>query len=256
MPIPGEPIWLELQTTDMEKAKAFYGALFGWEFVDSGADYGHYHMVACAGKEIGGAMTIDPTTMARVPDNVAVYLAAADADATVAAASEHGGTVIVPPMQVGDQGKMAFLIDPTRAAVGVWQGQDLTGVKALGTPGAPCWFELMTNDYATALDFYREVFGWDIHPMGPQGGEWQYSTLGQDAGALAGICDASSFVPADGASYWRVYYGAENCDATVEKLVALGGRLLDGPVDSPFGRIATVTDDQGAMFQVLQEPPR
>ena len=254
MPIPGEPVWLELQTTDMAKAKAFYGSLFGWEFADSGADFGHYHMVACAGKVIGGAMTKDPTMT--FPDSIAVYLSAADVDATVAAASEHGATVVVPPMQVGDQGKMAFLIDPTKGAVGLWQGQDLTGFEGMQTPGAPCWFELMTNDYATAVAFYRDVFEWDVHPMGPQGGQWQYSTLGQDAGAKAGICDASAYVAADGVSFWRVYYGAASCDATVEKLIALGGRLLDGPTDTPFGRIATVTDDQGAMFQLMQELPR
>lgn len=255
MPIPGEPAWLELQTTDMEKAQAFYGALFGWEFADSGADFGHYNMVSLGGKLIGGAMGKDES-MAGVPDNVAVYLSVADVDATVAAASEHGGAVVVPPMQIGESGRMAFLIDPTKAAVGAWQGDQLAGVEVVQVPGAPCWYELMTNDYATAVDFYREVFGWDVHPMGPQGGDWQYSTLGQDAGAKAGICDASSYVAADGVSYWRVYYGAADCDATVEKLTSLGGRLLDGPTDTPFGRIATVTDDQGAMFQVMQELPR
>jgi predicted enzyme related to lactoylglutathione lyase len=256
MPIPGEPVWLELQTTDLEKAHAFYGALLGWEFADSGADFGHYNMVSKDGKIVAGAMAIDPAMMAGVPDNFSVYLSVADPDATAEAVTRAGGHVLLAPMKVGESGAMAFFADATGAPVGAWRGDDMDGIQAMTKPGTPCWFELMTNNYDAAVAFYKEAFGWDAHPMGPQGGEWQYTTLGEGAGAKAGICDARAFIPPEGQSFWRSYLGVEDCDSAVETLKSLGGRLLDGPADSPFGRVATVTDDQGAMFQMLQELPR
>ncbi|GAB2478006.1 hypothetical protein GCM10027030_10340 [Luteococcus sediminum] len=53
-------------------------------------------------------------------------------------------------------------------------------------------------------------------------------------------------------SYWRMYLCVEDADATIEKVKELGGSLLDGPMDSLFGRVATVADPQGAQFQINQ----
>lgn len=53
-------------------------------------------------------------------------------------------------------------------------------------------------------------------------------------------------------SYWRLYIGVDNTDESLEKLKELGGTVLDGPEDSPFGRLATVQDPQGASFQIIQ----
>lgn len=255
MTTAGEPVWLELNTSDMARAKSFYGSLFGWTFSDSGEDFGHYHMVYLGDDLVAGAMQIDPETMQGARDQLAVYLATDDAEATASRVAECGGMVVVPPMKVGESGSMAFFIDPTRAGVGAWQGADLQGIGVMMKPGAPCWFELMTNDYGKAIAFYRDAFGWDVHPMGPQGGQWQYSTLGEGFNAKAGLCDASTFIPPEGISYWRSYIGVENCDASVAKLTELGGRLLDGPIDTQFGRVATVADDQGTLFQLLQAAP-
>ena len=254
MALTGEPIWLELNTTDMTKARAFYTGLFGWAFEDSGPDYGHYQMVQAGTHYIAGGMAIDHERTPELADNWTIYLASSDVAATTAAAEEAGASVIMPPMQVGGAGTMAFVIDPTGATVGIWQGDGTPGIGTLGTDdfgsaGTPCWFELMTNDYAAAFD-------WDVQPMGPQGGEWQYSTMGAGDAAKAGICDAGSFVPAGANSYWRTYFAVADTDAALDRLTSLGGRLLDGPADTPFGRIATVTDDQGAMFQLLQPPAR
>ena len=55
---------------------------------------------------------------------------------------------------------------------------------------------------------------------------------------------------ADVGSFWRIYFCVEDCDATVDRVKELGGALLDGPIDAPFGRIATLADPTGASFQV------
>lgn len=61
----------------------------------------------------------------------------------------------------------------------------------------------------------------------------------------------AGFVPESEGSFWRVYFGVENTDHAVPRIQELGGKLLDGPVDSPFGRIATIADPQGATFQIV-----
>lgn len=55
-------------------------------------------------------------------------------------------------------------------------------------------------------------------------------------------------------SFWRVYFAVDDTDATVAKIQSLGGALLDGPIDSRFGRVATVTDSLGGAFQIIRAP--
>lgn len=248
MTIQGEPIWLELMTDDDTAADTFYGGLFGWTFEDTGADFGGYRIIMLDGRTVGGAMQIDPQQMPGAQPSFALYLACDDIHETTSKVEQAGGTVLVPPMQIADQGWMAFYQDCTGAAIGAWQAGERIGFEARNTPGASSWYELMTDQYDKAQQFYRDVFGWDIHPMGPQGGEWQYCTLGEGENAKAGICDASQFVK--GNSYWRVYFDVTDTRQAADQVQEMAGKLLDGPEDTPYGLIATVTDDQDAAFQL------
>ena len=258
MPIPGEPVWMELTTTDANKATTFYGELFGWSFHDQGEDFGHYQIISQGGVDIGGAM-VKQSEWGEMPDSFALYLNTPDIGASTTAVREAGGTVIVEPMAIGDQGSMAFYLDSTGAAIGAWQGAGRVGMAKQGM-FQTSWFELMTKHYEAALDFYPQVFGASLAAMhdpaaGP-GEVWNYSTIGEGEQAAAGICDASAFLPEQVPSYWRVYVSVPDVDETIATLTSLGGRVLDGPIDSPFGRLATVADDQGAMFQVITPPKR
>ena len=198
----GAPCWIDLFTNDVDAAHRFYGELFGWT-IDVAEEFGGYGTFHLDGVPVAGCMgNSDPGHPA---DFWSVYLETPDIAATFAAVQAAGGQPILAPMPVGDLGQMAMVADPSGAAVGLWQTGTFPGIGVLAEPGAPAWFELHTRGYDAVLPFYRDVFEWDVHPMGPQGGQWQYSTLGQDAGAKAGICDASAYVAADGVSFWRLY---------------------------------------------------
>ncbi|GAA4908886.1 VOC family protein [Tessaracoccus lubricantis] len=244
----GAPVWVELYAPDLEQAKAFYGGLFGWQLHNSGEEYGGYHMIMLGDDVVGGAMRSQDGM--GVP-SWCVYLGTKDIRTLAERAKQAGGEIHVEPMEVGDQGSMAFLSDSTGAALGAWQS-DTVRIQATDRPGAPVWFELMTGNYDEALRFYREVFEWDVQPMGEQGVEYQYSTNGGGDDAVAGVCDASPFIPSKvPTSYWRVYFSVDETDAAIERIRELGGRLVDGPMESPYGRIATVEDDQGIQFQIV-----
>lgn len=245
----GQPVWIDYVCQDFETTKSFYTTLFGWEVVDQGADFGHYHQIHKDGSAVGGfmrAMNPDGTPNLDIPTSWTTYLNTLSIHETYDSALASGAGAIVAPMAVGPLGEMAVVADPTGAVVGLWQSEAFTGFDLPLTPGTPVWFELLTTDYPLATDFYGEVFGFDLATMDG----FDYSTHGDGPDAVAGICDASQWsIPQ---SYWRPYFNVENADASVEVIVRLGGTILDGPADSPFGRIVTAADPEGAVFQLQQ----
>ena len=245
----GEPIWIDLVATDVAKAQAFYGELFGWEFHDGGEQYGHYTTVTKDGRAVGGLMGKTPD-MGDMPDVWTVYLHVADARATIAAAAEANGQVCVDAMDVGDLGVMGVVADPAGAVIGLWEPKEFSGFEKVAEPGAGAWFELSSTDYEAAVSFYRGVFGWQTETMSDTP-DFRYTTLGAGEQARAGISDASGVLPDGTPSGWLVYFAVPDTDAAIEKAEALGATLVEGPDDTEWGRLAHLTDDQGAHFKIM-----
>lgn len=253
----GEPVWMDVSPDDIDASATFYRELLGWEFEDRGEEYGGYNIITRDGQPVGGAMSSlmgpdGPTEEPQHPTFWTIYLKVDDLDATLEAVAEHGGSVAVPAMDVGDLGRMAIILDPAGAGLGLWEAGSFPGFTRDNGPGFPAWFECMTRDYDAAEPFYREVLGWDIGYIGEDGQPVDAPTGDVRYGGTqaAGLCEADSFLPPGMPSFWRMYVAVEDVDASVEKLVELGGSLLDGPMDTPFGRIATVVDPQGGTFQI------
>jgi predicted enzyme related to lactoylglutathione lyase len=244
----GAPCWVDLLTTDPNRSRAFYGRLFGWTVEDPGEDYGGYVNFLADGIQVAGCMRNDGT--AGVPDLWSVYLATADADATVARAVEHGGQVMVPPMDVMTLGRMAVVVDRGGAVIGMWQPGEHRGFGVYDEPGTPAWFELHTRDYDAGVQFYRDVFGWRTQ-VASDTPEFRYTTLDGGDEQLAGIMDASVFLPDGVPAAWSVYFRVADADLALSEVVALGGEVLMGAEDTPYGRLATAADPTGAVFKVI-----
>jgi predicted enzyme related to lactoylglutathione lyase len=244
----GAPCWVDLFTSDPDASRAFYDTLFGWTSESAGDEYGGYINFSKDGIAVAGCMRNDGQS--GMPDLWSVYLATDDAEATVAAATAHGGAVIVPAMDVMALGRMAVVIDAGQAAIGMWQPGEHKGFGVFAEPGTPTWFELHTRDYDASVAFYRDVFGWDAHAMSDTP-EFRYTTLGRDDDALAGIMDASGFLPAGVPAHWSVYFGVEDTDAALAQAVDLGGAIVMGAEDTPYGRLATAADPTGALFKLV-----
>lgn len=261
----GRPIWIDHTHQNLAAMREIYSDLFGWTFVDQGPDFGHYTVASNAeGHPVAGfmqAMAPDGTPDAQMPTSWTIYFHTDDIDTAARTAGQSGGTVIVEPMPVGELGSMAVLADPDGAVFGLWQPADFAGFEHLaggatsaGTPvtaGLPVWFELMSARYHDALSFYAAVLGWQPTPFG-ESSPAAYCTNHPDEQATAGLCDAAEWFEK---SMWRVYFTTDDVDSTAERLTAAGGQVLDGPMDTPFGRLATVTDPEGATFQ-LNRPPQ
>jgi predicted enzyme related to lactoylglutathione lyase len=64
--------------------------------------------------------------------------------------------------------------------------------------------------------------------------------------------DASAFLPEGVPSHWAVYFGTANTDASVAQAVQLGATVVQAAEDTPYGRLASLTDPTGAMFKLHQ----
>jgi predicted enzyme related to lactoylglutathione lyase len=245
--LPGAPIWVELYTEDVEAAARFYGDLLGWTTVDSGPEYGGYVTFHLHGEPIAGLMRNDNTTGG--VNSWSVYLESNDVEDTVSMAEANGGEVEIEPLQVGELGHMAFVKDPTGARVGIWQPEEHRGFARLAEPGAPAWFELLSTDYEAAIAFYRNVFGWDTHPMSDDLG-FRYSTLGRDEDARAGIMDARELL-GDQPSRWQFYLQVDDTNAAVSRAVEAGASLLKPVDETAYGRVASLTDPAGVPFLLM-----
>ncbi len=243
----GTPCWVDLGVDDIDRARAFYTGLFGWDIPPGPPEAGGYSMCLHGGRPAAGiGPKMGPPEM---PSTWTTYLAADSLDDVAARITAAGGQLMVGPMDVMDVGRMAVAADPGGAAFGLWQARAHTGAQVANEPGSLCWNENMSRDFDGNKAFYHSVFGYDYDDM--SGGGFSYATLKLGDDIVGGIGGLPADVPAEVPAHWSTYFAVADTDAAVDKVTGLGGSLLRPAWDSPYGRMATVADDQGAAFSVI-----
>jgi uncharacterized protein len=238
----GTPCWVDLAVPNIDLASDFYAAVFNWTIPPGSPDMGGYAVASLDGHNVAGLSPQQGPSDA--PPSWTVYLATEDVDATAARIKGAGGRVVMDPMDVMGQGRMAVAIDTVGASFGLWQGRSHTGAEIVNAPGAQTWNENFSLDYQAAKAFYQEVFGYEYEDM--SSGDFKYAAFkvnGQYAGGIGQV--------PEGTANWVTYFGATDTDATLARVIGQGGSVLREPQDSPYGRVATVTDNQGAIFSLI-----
>lgn len=242
---PGVFSWTDLTTPDQDAAKQFYGQLFGWSAVDNPIGEGMvYSTMQIDGKDVAA---ISPQMQAQreagAPPTWNSYLTVESADAAADRAQKLGATVAAPAFDVFDAGRMAVLQDPQGGFFMVWEPKQHIGARLVNQPGALAWNELASPDMDASAEFYRELFGWQTEPI--EAGGMPYLVIKTaDGRSNGGIRPAAENEP----TYWLVYFGVADADATLTKAAELGGTKLMGPMDIGMGVIGVVQDPQGAVF--------
>lgn len=240
----GAPAWVELSVPDLDRAKEFYGALFGWTFKTDDAGPRRYTDALHGGAKVAGLSEI-PAGSAQ-PTVWMTYLAASDVDTTAADVVQLGGSVLVEPFNVPGRGRAAVVRDTTGAAVGLWQAGEHFGAEAINELGATCWHEVLTNDLASADDFYTSLFPLSAHDIDDQTAILRLE--GQPVGGRRKIGEnLQGIVP----PHWEGYFWVPDTAQAANRVVELGGKVRFGPVNTPHGPLAGVTDPFGAHFTVI-----
>lgn len=253
-PTVTKPIWIDLASSDPAASREFYAKLFGWQVeVNPDPQYGGYTVAKIGGKDVAG---IGPKMMPEAPTAWSVYIWTPNAEELAKKVQAAGGNVIAPPMQVGEQGKMAVFQDPSGAFISVWQPAMMEGGLTDGQPGSFGWAELNSRGLEKAVAFYAAVFGWTskTSPMGE--GQPPYTEFWSGDKSIAGGMEMNPMVPAQVPSYWMVYFAVADVDASYRKAIGAGAQEMLAPQDFPGGRFAILGDPQGATFGLLKMAAR
>jgi uncharacterized protein len=118
-------------------------------------------------------------------------------------------------------------------------------------PGVPCWVDTSQPDPEAAVDFYRGVFGWEFEDVMPPESEGRYFMARLRGGDVAAVGSIPEGAPP--MAMWNTYIWVDSADDAVSKVRDAGGGVLMEPFDvMDAGRMAVVTDREGAAFSVWQ----
>lgn len=244
-----KPIWFDVATTDPDGARKFYEALFGWNYEIGGEETGFYTMCKIGDLNAAGLGPIMPGQ--DMPPAWTVYFGVEDADATVEKVKKAGGQVMVPVMDILEYGRMAVCIDSTGAVFGLWQPKLHVGATVIEQHGAMGWCEVNTRDANGAAAFYGEVFG--LAPQKLDDPSVTYFMLNQGEAPVGGVMQMTEAY-GDMPPNWMPYFVVSDVHKSVGVVKEQGGKVLQGPFDSPYGRIAVILDPQGAALSIITPP--
>jgi predicted enzyme related to lactoylglutathione lyase len=245
---PGRVIWHDLLTKDIDASRRFYGGLFGWEFEELPLTLGfgqssRYLLIRHKGQLIGGMVDVS-----RVDKNVnssqwVVVMSVQDVDAAATAIGQAGGSLITPPTDLNDRGRIAVVKDSAGALFAMLETRDGDPVERDAALGEFMWDEVWTNDIDEAAAFYQSVAPFKL--VNQQLNNVDYKGLAINdkprVGVLKNPLQEQGLQPT-WVSYIRV------ADMTVlDQVPALGGEVLMGAQDRAIGgEVAIIRGPSGA----------
>ena len=244
---PGDFCWINMLTPRPADARAFFGSLLGWTYLEIP---GMGHAIQVGGRHVGGLFDLHgPNTPKGTPPGIGVMVKVESADATGERVRALGGQA-KPAFDIMDRGRMGECTDPTGAQFDLWQP-----IKSVGTDvdtahhGAPSWFEALTTDVDRAAAFYCALFGWTAERMALPGMRYTRFKLGD--GSVAGMM---GITPDMGAMppYWATYFTVSDVDATARLAGELGARMCSPVREVPgVGRFCRIASPQGVVFAAI-----
>jgi predicted enzyme related to lactoylglutathione lyase len=247
----GTPCWAAVATSNVEASRAFYSALFGWEFADG--------RFALDGRAVAGVRD-----RGQGPAAWLMSVSTDDADQVTQVVEGARGRVRAAPQPAGPglpdtvapagpaEGTAAIYSDPAGAVFSVWQRGTFGGAQVAMEPGAICWYELATPDLAGADDFYSTVFGWRVHEAESAPGD-PYFEFRHNDDAVAGLLPIDHRFPSrDTPAHWTVCFMVDDCAQSCDRAADLDGIVARKPMTVATGWYARLSDPQGAHFAIIE----
>ena len=244
------PAWIDLAAKDAAAERLFYVRLFDWDIeVNPDPQYGGYAIARIDGDDVAG---IGPAMSPGQPTAWSLYIGSDDLDGLSKRITDAGGTVVMAPFDVGDQGRMAAYQDPSGAFISAWHGTRMGGFQTQG-PNSFGWAEVNAHGVEKVVPFYQQVFGWAPKTSGS--GRDAYTEFLIDGESTLGATEMRPAFPASVPSHWLIYFTVDDVDAAHKKAIEAGASELVAPMDFSFGRMSIVSDPEGAVFGLLTLAP-
>ena len=231
--------WHDHMSGDPAAASRFYADLLDWEIEVWKPGEMDYPMIKVGDKTHGGFGPAQGGAPAHWVGHVLVD----DADAAAGRVEEAGGSIVAPPMDIPEVGRMVFVTDPQGAVLSLYApAGELTPSQ-----GVFVWDELVTTDVEGAKRFYGEVVGWESRDM-DMGNNFIY-TIFSSGGTDRGGCMRQPSGAEGAPPAWLTYLGTDDVDGSFERARSLGvTTVFMEPTDVPtVGRLAVFADPSGAV---------
>ena len=240
---PGEIVFADLVTTDVERAAEFYNAVFAWELRRTD-DAGYIELVH-SGELIGAIAAfeadVEPGSARWLP-SVSVI----DVDATASSVVAMGGTIIEPPAEFPDRGRLAVVSDTEGAVLMLLRSSSGDPPRS---PGGFGWAELWSSNVAKAVQFYEGVFGYRaLRSANADAPPTVVLTTGGSARATIVSSPGDNVDP-----NWVPYVEVDDAPRTLEDIRRHGGAVLatSDDVDDDVGSFAAIiADPTGGVFTI------
>ena len=240
----GKLVWVDLITTDPQKAANFYATVFAWQpqyFSDK-----NYIELSHDGRIISSIVFYEDNQTVDGDARWLVSISVRDVDVAVQKAVENGGSVLEPATDLPDRGRYSVIGDAQGAVLMLLRatgGDPVDDTPMLGEWG---WAELWTDDPEEAVSFYQAIAGYDaLRFPDSKGGE--RTVLGTDGKARATIVS----LPWDDVEpNWIPYMPVADAAATLQRIVAAGGAVL--MQSGGAAAVAIVMDPTGGVFAIQQ----
>lgn len=115
--------------------------------------------------------------------------------------------------------------------------------------GTILWQDLTVQNSEGVRDFYSQVVGWQANPQ-DMGDYFDFDMLAPDGQVVTGICHArgpNANLPAQ----WLIYIVVADVDESIERCLALGGKVVDGPRSMGGSRFCVIQDPAGAVAALI-----
>lgn len=244
--LPGKFVWADLVTYDGKAAEQFFREWLGWQF----RAQGDVDLIIHQDRTLGAIRQRPQAPGTPVQPRWVGYISVADVKASAQKVATMGGKPLLPAQTHPSMGEFAVMADAEGAVFGLIRRADDDPEDYLAEPGEWIWMQLFCRDIARATAFYQAAGGYELYALDASRGARQL--LVKDGYARASI---SVIPPGEDAvaPAWLPFVRVEDINAALQKVAALGGRILMTPDDEKLeGKVAIVADPTGAALGVLE----
>ena len=246
---PGKLVWAYLFTSNPDAATKFYCGLLGWT-ATSIDQKGKAYIVFKNNGELVAGLAPRSAAKADQPSRWIGYVSVTDIQGSLAAVKENGGKVHAPAKNFPDRGYQAIISDNEKNPIGLLQSTSGDPPDDTTVPGEWNWFVIYSKDPGATAAFYHKALGYDVAPETHSGRKSEF-VIASGGNSRAGI----SALPSDGdlRPSWLGVILVADMDTTLEKVAALGGKVLVEPRAAEFGsRFSIILDPTGGTVGLVQ----